>query len=105
MKSTDLARLDRELKRTQKKELVLERKTSKSEKSIGDYINELYGFFFFDENHIHNISVDERIKDHIETMQLTVPEKDWEIIIRKAVRKTKVKEREEAVSLLKSLLG
>ena len=37
-------------------------------------------------------------------MQNTIPEKNWDSILRKAIRKTKVKEREEAFNHLKGFL-
>ena len=99
MKRTDLARKEREIKRSIKKEERLAR-GEKSERTIGDYINELSSFFFHDENKIYNISVDDRIPELLEDMMLEMEEKQWETIIRKAVRKTQVKEKEPAIKEL-----
>ena len=101
MKRTDLARKEREIKKAMKKEDRLER-GDKSERSVGDYINDLSSYFFHDENKIYNIAVDERIPDLLEEMMKDMDEKQWENIIRKAVRKTGIKEKEAAV---KELLG
>ena len=54
---------------------------------------------------IYNIAVDERIPDLLEEMMLEMPEKQWENIIRKAVRKTGVKEKEPAVKELLEFLS
>ncbi len=102
MKRTDLARKEREIKRSIKKEERLTSKGGGSEKSVGDYINELSSYFFHDEQKIYNIAVDERIPDLLEEMMVEMEEKQWENIIRKAVRKTGVKDKEPAV---KELLG
>ncbi len=99
MKRTDLARKEREIKRAIKKEERIA-KGEKVERTIGDYINELHSFLFHDETKIYNIAVDERIPDLLEEMMIEMPDKQWENIIRKAVRKTGVKEKEPAVKEL-----
>lgn len=104
MKRTDLARKEREIKRAIKKEERLSGKTDNSGKSVGDFINELHSFFFHDENKIYNIAVDERIPELLEDIMLEMPEKQWENIIRKAVRKTGIKEKESAVKELLEFL-
>lgn len=96
MKRTDLERKERDIKRAMKKEERLA-KGGCSGKSIGDYINELHSFFFHDETKIYNIAVDERIPDLLEEIMIEMEEKQWETIIRKAVRKTGVKEKEPAI--------
>ena len=49
MKSTDMARRDRELKRAQKKQELLQKKLEKrDDKSVGTYINNLHSLFYFD---------------------------------------------------------
>ena len=105
MKSTDMARRDRELKKSQKKQEVLQKKMEKrDDKSIGTYINNLHSLFYFDVNKIYNLDSQE-IKDFIDDLKLSLPEKQWENIIRKAVKKTKVTAREEAINTLKVLLS
>lgn len=103
MKRTDLARKERDIKKAIKKEERLQ-KGDRAEMSVGDYINELHSFFFCDETKIYNIAIDDRIPDLLENMMEDIPEKQWETIIRKAVRKTGVKEKEPAVSELLSLI-
>ena len=100
MKRTDLARKEREIKRAIKKEERLVGKGEKDSRTVGDYINDLSSYFFHDENKIYNIAVDERIPDLLEEMMMEMEEKQWENIIRKAVRKTGVKEKEPAVKEL-----
>ena len=92
MKRTDLARKEREIKRAIKKEERIAR-GEKEERSIGDYINELHSYFFCDDTKIYNIAVDERIPDLLEEMMMEIEEKQWETIIRKAVRKTGIKQK------------
>ena len=99
MKRTDLARKEREIRRAAKKEERIA-KGGNAERSVGDFINELHSYFFHDENKIYNIAVDERIPDLLEDMMLEMPEKQWENIVRKAVRKTGVKEKEPSVKEL-----
>jgi hypothetical protein len=99
MKRTDLARKEREIKRAIKKEERIARGES-GDRTVGDFINELSSYFFYDENKIYNIAVDERIPDILEEMMDEMPEKQWDNIIRKAVRKTGIKEKESAVKEL-----
>lgn len=99
MKRTDLERKERDIKRAMKKEERLA-KGGASDKSVGDFINELHSFFFHDETKIYNIAIDERIPDLLEEIMLELDEKQWENVIRKAVRKTGIKEKEPAIKEL-----
>jgi len=103
MKSTDLARKDRDLKKARKKEEVLARKTSKSEKSVGDYINELNDLFYHDGKKIYNIEISEDILDLLEEMKMELEEKNWMNVIKKAVKKSGVTEKDLAIEQLKGM--
>ena len=103
MKSTDLARRDREIKKARKREQVIERKGSREDRSPGDFINEFHEQFFFDADKIYNIEMSEEILMLLEEMKEELPEKQWANVIRKAVKKTKVKQKDEAVNLLAGL--
>ena len=48
MKSTDLARRDREIRKARKREMVLERKGQRDSRTVGDYINLFDEAFFYD---------------------------------------------------------
>lgn len=104
MKRTDLQKRERELKRAKKKEERLDKTGDKSEKTIGDYINELNSLFFHDENKIYNAKESMEILELFEEMKANVEESNWEVIIRKAIKKTQVKERDQAFNDLKTLL-
>ncbi len=103
MKSTDLARKDRDLKKARKKEEVLARKTEKDSKTVGDYINELNDLFFHDGTKIYNIEKSEEIVDLLEEMKIELEEKNWINVIKKAVKKSGVTEKDSAVEQLKIL--
>ncbi|MDA3850216.1 MAG: hypothetical protein PF447_02980 [Spirochaetaceae bacterium] len=103
MKSTDLARKERELKRVQKKSEVLARKQSRESRTPGDFINQLHDLFFHDLEKIYNIDSCDEILEILLEMKEDLEEKHWDNVIRKAVRKTKIKEKEEAITLLKEL--
>ena len=103
MKSTDLARKERELRRTQKKEEVLARKGTRESRSPGDFINQLHSKFFHDAEKIYNIDTSEEILELLIEMKEDLEEKHWDNVIRKAVRKTKIAQREEAVTEIKLL--
>ena len=104
MKSTDIAKKDRELKRTEKHLDSIERlKSKKDGLSVGDYIDKLEGLFFHDESKIYNISKSPEIKQLLEEVKLTVPEKQWDNILRKSLKKTGLVSRDAAYEELKKL--
>lgn len=100
MKRTDLERRERELKRSTKKVEVIERKSSRAGRSIGQYIDDLAGLFRYDAEEIFNTTDDIEILELIERMKEDLPEKQWETALRKAVNRTKVKQAQRAVEEL-----
>jgi len=103
MKSTDMARKERDLKKALKKDEVLARKQAKGGISPGDYIKNLYSLFFHDTERIYNVDSSEEILELLLEMKEDLEDKQWDNVIRKAVRKTKVTQREEAIQALKDL--
>jgi len=100
MKSTDLARRDREIKKARKREMVLERKGQRESRTPGDYINEFTELFFYDDEKIYNIEMSEDILILLEEMKEELPEKQWPNVIRKSVKKTKVKQKDLGITQL-----
>lgn len=105
MKRTDLQKRERELRRAQKKEERIAKLGGNVDRTIGDYINELHGLMFFDETRIYNAKESIEILEFFEDMQESVDEAQWENIIRKAIKKTGVKERDTAFNELMNLLN
>ena len=103
MKSTEMERKERELKRARKKEEVLSRKMDKAGRTVGDYIKELHGLFFYDAQKIYNIENSDEIDTLIMEMVDELPQKQWNNVFKKAVKQTKVANREEAMESLKIL--
>jgi hypothetical protein len=101
MKRTDQERIERELKRVQKREKSADRRTMNS---MGEYIKGLSALLRHDGDAIYNTLDDEEILEVLENMKEDLPEKDWNKVIRKAVNMTKVVQRETAVDELNSLL-
>jgi hypothetical protein len=98
MKSTDLARRDREIKKARKREMVLDRKGHRESRSAGDYINMLAEKCFYDAEKIYNIEKSEEILLLLEEMKEDLPDRQWPNVIRKAVKKTGVKQKDLAIS-------
>lgn len=98
MKSTDIARRDREIRRNQKKAEVIQRKQGKREGlTIGDYIKLLSEKFFHDAEKIYNIqSNNEEVLLLIEEIKESIEEKNWETILKKAIKATGIAKKEEA---------
>ncbi len=103
MKSTDLARRDRELKRARKRTEVIQRKSLKSSNTVGDFIDQLSAMLFNDGQRVYGISDSTDILEFLENMKEVQPKKQWEPIVRKAVKKTKVVHKDEAVKELMEL--
>ena len=103
MKSTDIARKDRDLRKARKREDVLTRKTSKGVRTVGDYINELADLFFHDGNKIYNIESSEEILMLLEEMKEELPDKQWNNVLRKSIKKTKVKDKDTALDQLRQM--
>jgi len=103
MKSTDLARRDREIRKARKKALVLERKGQRENRSAGDYINLLADKCFYDAEKIYNIEMSEEILLLLEEMREDLPERQWPSVIRKTVKKTGVKQKDIAIEQLASM--
>jgi hypothetical protein len=103
MKQTDILRREREQRRAIKKEARLSREEGDIP-SVGEYINDLHDLFFYDDTKIYNIENDEKVLELLENMTLDHPEKQWDNILRKAIKKSGVKQRDEALASLKELM-
>jgi hypothetical protein len=107
MKSTDIDRIDRELRQARKKEeLVQKRMDQRSGLSVGDYIKKLYSLFAHDSKKIYNLKDNTGILELLEDMCKDLPEKQWDNVLRKAVKETKIdlQERERALKELTVML-
>ena len=106
MKRTDIERRERELRRSQKKEDVLARKTEnfKAKNTVGQFIDELAQLFFYNDDQIFNCTTEIKIVELLEEMKTNLPEKNWETVLRKAIKKTGVNQKDQAFNELKSLL-
>ncbi len=100
MKSTDLMRKDRELRRQEKKQRIISDKLASRHGSVGQCISQLHDLFFFDEEKIYNIDQSSEIFELLVELQEENTDKQLFNIINKAVRKTKVKLKQEAIEEL-----
>ena len=104
MKSTDINRIDRDLKKAHKKQEMIDKRIEGRGGSVGDYIKRLSALLFHDQKKIYNLKGNQQIKALFADMKQTLPQDQWENVIRKAVRETKVEQREEALQELLALL-
>lgn len=105
MKRTEIERRQRELRRVQKKDVIGQKRIGeRSDRSVGAYINELVAKFCFGDERIFNLTEDIHVLEVLEDMKVDHPEK-WQTIVRKAVKKTGVRQRQEAINELLSLAG
>ena len=103
MKRTEIERRMREFKREQKVAEYLDNCGSE-EKSINDYIEELYGMLYYNETEVMNIPDNMEIFELMEGLKAQHPEKQWHNVVKKAVRKTGVKDRKKATNELAQYL-
>ncbi|MEM5947258.1 hypothetical protein WKV44_01750 [Spirochaetia bacterium 38H-sp] len=105
MKMNEIEKMERELKKSKKKQENLERKQQKKKGNlIGDYIKKLSSLFFYDKEMIYNIPNNPDIENCIAEIQLEIPQEEWETVMRKAIKTTGVKEKEIAFNQLKEYL-
>lgn len=107
MKRTDQERIERELKRREKKSAVESRRVNGrefTEATPGGYIQALLETFQYDKTTIYNAVGDDDVLEIFMSMKEDLPEKQWESVIRSAIRKTKVSEKELAFNELKESL-
>ena len=108
MKSTDIDRIDREFKRSRKKEELLEKRMeNRAERSVGDYIKKLYSLFYHDDKKIYNLKDNTDILTLLAEMKEDLPESKWDNVLRKAIKETKIEvnQRETAYKELTNYLA
>ena len=103
MKHTDIMRMEREKRRAEKKTDRL-MKGGVDNRSVKDFIDELHDLFFFDETKIYNLKDNVEIMELFEDMKEEISDKQWENVMRKAIRKAKVAQKDEAYNELKAIL-
>ena len=105
MKSTEIDRIDRELRQARKKQELIDKRLQSRGTSVGDYIKRLNALLFHDQKKIYNLKGNVDIQNLFAEMKQNIPADQWEIVLRKAVRETKVANRDQAIDELKILLG
>ena len=73
--------------------------------SVGDYIERLFGLFRYDQSEIFNTGESMEILELLEEMKEDIPEKKWPDVLKKAIKKTQVAQKEKAMAELKELIG
>lgn len=104
MKRTDEERIAREVGRQQKQDRVLQRRTeARGDASVAGYTKLLESTLMWDDETVYNINDDEVLEVLME-MKEDLTDKECEAVIKRAIKKTKVKDRdtpfEEAMTLL-----
>ena len=102
MKRTELERKERDLKKQEKK---LSKVSGESKGSVNDYIDRLFMLLRYDGTVLFNTSDDVNVLELFEEMKEELPENQWENVIKKAIRKTKLSERDAAIAVLVEILN
>ncbi len=118
MKRTDQERIERELKRREKHAKTPERGPGDGADAgssaavaitggltVSEYVRNLLALFEYDEQQIYNTRDDDDVFELLLTMKADLPEKQWETVLRSAIQKTKVVEKDLALTELKALLA
>jgi hypothetical protein len=108
MKRTDQERIERELKRREKHAKVgakREGSPDDADKSVSGYIKSLVALLQYDDQQIYNTRDDEDVFELLLNMKVDLPEDKWETVLKSAIQKTKVAEKELALTELKDLIA
>ena len=111
MKRTDQERIERELKRREKHERAGKKspddvgEVALSGGSVKDYIKNLVALLEYDDHQVYNTRDDENVFELLLNMKNDLPEKQWDTVIKTAIQKTKVAEKELAFVELKALIA
>ena len=103
MKRTEMERIERELRRSEKK--IGRIAGDGPAGSVGEYIDQLFGLFRYDQSEIFNTGESLEILELLEKMKQDIPEKKWPDVLKKAIKKTQVAQKEKAMAELKELIG
>ena len=103
MKRTDQERLNRELRRQEKHARISDKRTNTAG-DVKSYAQELFGLLQYDSDVIFNTSDDDDLLEMMMELKEDLEEDKWELVIRKAVRMTKVKQKDMALAELKAAL-
>jgi hypothetical protein len=104
MKRTDQERIAREIGRQQKKDRIREKRINdKEDVSVGGYAKALEDAFMWDDETIYNVQ-DDSVLEVLMDMKEDLSDKDCEAAIKRAIKRTKVKDRDtpfdEAMQIL-----
>ncbi|MBK6915829.1 MAG: hypothetical protein IPH07_00370 [Deltaproteobacteria bacterium] len=110
MKRTDQERIERELKRREKHAKLVKPNGEGGEaapaaaRGVSDYVRTLVTLLQFDEEQIYNTRDDEDVFALLLEMKSELAEKHWETVLKSAIQKTKVAQKEQALTELKALI-
>ncbi|MCA9684937.1 MAG: hypothetical protein KC457_22330 [Myxococcales bacterium] len=104
MKRTDQERIAREIGRQQKKERILQKLADdKEDVSVAGYAKRLEDAFMWDDETVYNVS-DDAVLEILMEMKEELCDKDCEAAVKRALKRTKVRDRDtpltEAMNLL-----
>lgn len=116
MKRTDQERIERELRRREKHAKTAPRLAADGTAvapvaipegglTVSEYVHSLLALLQYDEQQIYNTRDDDNVFELLLTMKADLPEKHWEAVLRSAIQKTKVVEKDLALTELKALLA
>ncbi len=105
MKRTELDRRVRQLKRDEKHADYIERvESTRDSRSVSNYIDDLFAMLYYNDTEVMNIAENMEILELFEGLKEDHPEKQWHNVIKKAIRKTGVSDRDRAIDQLTELL-
>ena len=94
MKRTDQERIAREIGRQQKKAAIQEKRLNgKASGTVGDYAKQLEDVFMWDDETVYNVQ-DDAVLEILMEMKEDLSDKDCEAAIKRAIKRTKVKDRD-----------
>ena len=94
MKRTDQERIAREIGRTQKKETIRNKRLNdKVDVSVSGFAKQLEDALMWDDETVYNID-DDNVLEVLMTMKEYLSDKDCEAAVKRAIKRTKIKDRD-----------
>ena len=104
MKRTDQERIAREIGRQQKKEAIRKRRIdTKEDVSVGGFAKALEDAFMWDDEIVYNIQ-DDDVLEVLMLMKEHLSDKDCEAAIKRAIKRTQVKDKDTPLAECLALL-
>lgn len=106
MKRTDMERIAREVGRQEKKERIRDERlhVKREDATVGGYTKRLESAFMWDDETVYNVG-DDTVLEVLMEMKEDLSDKECDAALKRAIKRTKVKDRDTPLEQAKTLLS